>query len=72
MSWYNSKSSAFTLIELIIVVAIIALLAAAAFLVINPGKRMGDSKDSRRWQDLVSLSKAVEMYTADNGHYLQT
>ncbi|MDQ5970976.1 MAG: hypothetical protein QG603_753, partial [Patescibacteria group bacterium] len=38
----------FTLIELIIVIAVIALLAAATFVAINPAKRVGDANNSRR------------------------
>ena len=39
----------FTLIELIIVVAIIALLAAATFVAVNPAKRIGEANDAQRW-----------------------
>jgi len=58
---------AFTLIELIIVIAIIALIAAAVFVSVNPAKRIGESKDAQRWADTTALTKAVDTYTADNG-----
>ncbi len=37
----------FTLIELIIVIAIIALLAAGTFVAVNPAKRVGDSQNAQ-------------------------
>ena len=37
------NKKAFTLIELIIVIAIIAILAAFSFVAINPGKRIGQA-----------------------------
>jgi len=61
------KKGGFTLIELIIAVGIIALLAAISVVAINPAKRIGQSNDSQRWADLTAISKAVELYTADNG-----
>ncbi len=57
----------FTLIELIIVVAIIALLAAATFVAVNPAKRIGEAQDSQRWSDVTAIAEAIVMYMADNG-----
>ena len=56
----------FTLIELIIVVAIIALLAAATFVAVNPAKRIGDAQNAQRWSDITSIADAVAMSIADN------
>ena len=56
----------FTLIELIIVVAIIALLAAATFVAVNPAKRIGDAQNSQRWSDVTSIADAIAMSIADN------
>lgn len=61
------RKNGFTLIELIIVVFIISLVAAAIIIAINPAKRIGESNNSRRWADLSSISKAVDLYSADNG-----
>lgn len=60
------KSSGFTLIELIIVVAIIALLAAASFVAINPGKRVGDANNAKRWSDITAIADAYSAYLVDN------
>lgn len=61
------KQGGFTLVEIIIAIAIVALVAVAVVIAMDPAKRIGDSQDSRRWADLVSVSKAVELYTADYG-----
>lgn len=55
----------FTLIELIIVIAVIALLAAATFVAINPAKRVGDAQDAQRWQDVTAIADAYQAYLAD-------
>jgi len=60
------NKKAFTLIELIIVIAIIALLAVSAFVVIDPVKRLREAKDSVRLQDALSIEDAIGLYLADN------
>ena len=42
----SSLNKGFTLIELIIVVAIIGLIAAAAFVAIDPAKRIGNANNA--------------------------
>ncbi|MCB9802552.1 prepilin-type N-terminal cleavage/methylation domain-containing protein [Candidatus Nomurabacteria bacterium] len=55
----------FTLIELIIVVAIIGLLAAAAFVAVDPAKRIGKANDATRWADITAIADAIMKYTVD-------
>jgi prepilin-type N-terminal cleavage/methylation domain-containing protein len=56
----------FTLIELIIVIAIIAILAAAIFVAIDPARRLHESRNARRWSDMTNILDAVVKYQADN------
>lgn len=64
---HTAKHTAFTLIELLIVVAIIAILAAIA--VPNFLEAQVRSKVSRAKSDLRSLATAVESYSVDHGKY---
>ncbi len=63
----NGAIQAFTLIELLIVVAIIAILAAIA--VPNFLEAQARSKVSRVKSDLRVLASALQMYQMDNGDY---
>lgn len=56
----------FTLIELIIVVAILGLLAAALFVAIDPAARIGAARDARRYTSVNSILNAILQYTIDS------
>lgn len=62
-----NHKKAFTLIELLIVVAIIGILAAIA--VPNFLNAQVRSKVARSEADIRSIATAVEMYKLDNNHY---
>lgn len=61
----NSKG--FTLVELLIVIAIIAILASVVFVALDPLTRFREARDSRRWADISSLVNAIKVDQVDNG-----
>lgn len=58
---------AFTLVELLIVIAILAVLATVVFVVINPGQRINEATDTKLRQETEAMQKAFELYAIDNG-----
>ncbi len=66
-SYTNRK--AFTLVEIIIVMAIIAVLSAAFITMINPAKQFARARDSQRRSDVTVIAVALEQYYADNNEY---
>ncbi len=61
----SSDRDSFTLIELLIVIAIIGILAAAVVLILNPSQLLSQSRDSRRIQDIANLNSAIGMYLSE-------
>ncbi len=59
--------SAFTLIELLIVIAIIALMMAISIFGLSGARE--NSRDQRRKSDIESLRTALELYRADCDRY---
>jgi prepilin-type N-terminal cleavage/methylation domain-containing protein len=54
----------FTLVELLIVIAILAVLAAAVVIVLNPAELLAQARDSQRVNDLDTLKSALSIYIA--------
>lgn len=71
-SVFGGKSSkpAFTLIELLIVVAIIGILATLIF--VNVGSVRKKARDAKRMADLKNLQTALEMRYQEEGNYPTT
>lgn len=64
----NAKQiKGFTLLELLIVIAILSVLAMALILVLNPGETLKKSRDSQRITDLSTLKTALGLYSANVG-----
>ena len=61
-----STRKGFTLIELLVVITIIAALAVAVFVALNPAQRLKDTRDARRTSDVDSLLTAIHQYVVDH------
>ncbi|MEI6396482.1 MAG: LamG-like jellyroll fold domain-containing protein [Candidatus Taylorbacteria bacterium] len=68
----SSLQKGFTLLEILLVVAIISILAGIVIVAINPAKQLGSSRDAQRKSDISTIYKAVNQYLIDNGHYPTT
>jgi type II secretion system protein G len=64
------RRNAFTLVELLVVVAIIGLLSTVA--VVSLTSTQTNARNQKRKADLLQISKALELYFADNGAYPST
>jgi type IV pilus assembly protein PilA len=62
----GSFKRAFTLLEVLLVVAIIGILAGIVILAINPGKQLGDTRNAQRKVDVNTILSAVYQYNLDN------
>ena len=59
-----SLKKGFTLVELLIVIAILAVLAAAVVIVLNPAELLAQSRDAQRISDFETLNSALAIYIA--------
>ena len=68
----KKNQSGFTLLEVLLVVAIIAILAGIVIIAINPGKNLGDSRNAQRSADVTTILNGVYQYALDNNGTLPT
>jgi prepilin-type N-terminal cleavage/methylation domain-containing protein len=64
---HNKNKLGFTLVELLIVIAIIGILATAA--VVNLRTLKSKARDVRRLSDITQIRKALEVYNYGEGAY---
>lgn len=64
------RNRAFTLVEILVVMAVISLLSSITFTSLNTAR--AKARDAVRINDLQELRKALALYYSDNGHYPST
>ncbi len=62
-----SHKKAFTLMEILLVVAVIAILAGIVILAINPSRQLANTRNSQRYVDVDTINKAIYQYSIDRG-----
>jgi len=62
----KSAQSGFTLLEVLLVVAIISILAGIVIIAINPGKNLGDTRNAQRSADVNTILNGTYQYILDN------
>ncbi len=62
----RKKTNAFTLIELLLVIGIIAVLAVVVFVALNPAQRFADARNARRTSDVETILSATHQYIIDH------
>lgn len=66
----NKKIKAFSLIEILIVVALMIILATITIIAINPAKNFQDTRNAQRSSDVSAILNAVTQYTSEQGNLL--
>ncbi|MBU1110103.1 type II secretion system GspH family protein [Patescibacteria group bacterium] len=69
MKRQDDLQKGFSLLELLVVIAVIGVLAALIFVLIDPGARMAQARDAQRKSDLRQIANALDAYFVENTGY---
>lgn len=69
MTRLPNKRNAFTLVELLIVIALIAVLSVAVLATINPIEQSNKARDAKVQNDAAEVLNAYERYYTSTSHY---
>lgn len=59
----------FTLVELLVVIAVIGVLAAVVLVAINPAKKLSQARDAQRKSGIQQISSALSTYYTQQSSY---
>jgi len=62
----SMRLKSFTLLEVLLVIAIISILASIVIIAVNPAKQLADSRNAQRASDVNMILNATYQYTVDN------
>ncbi len=62
----KSAHRGFTLLEILIVVALIAILVGIVIAALNPGRQFANARNSTRWSHLQTIMSAISSNMAEN------
>jgi general secretion pathway protein G len=62
-------SSGFTLLELLVVMAVIGMMGSVIYIGINPQGQINKANDAKRKSDIAAIQSALEQFRFDNGSY---
>lgn len=63
-----NKKKAFTLVEILVVVALIAILATITFIAINPAENFKDTRNAQRSSHTTEILNAMSQYVSRDGN----
>jgi type IV pilus assembly protein PilA len=66
----GKRYEGFSLIEILVVVALIIILAAITIIAINPAKNFRDTRNAQRGSDVNAILNAVTQYISEEGRTL--
>lgn len=69
MNILSSTKQGFTLLELLVVMAILGTLAVISFLAINPTERSAQARDTGRLNAVTQLGRSMQGYYSSRGDY---